>query len=318
MAVAELEGVAARRGTRADGIGYAALAGMILIGSSTATVAKTVVLDVPTGLIPLVRFGGAGLCLLPLALLRRGALARMARQDPWWLLASAAFCVPINQAFFLNGARLTSSSHVGLIYAAVPLVVLALAIALGQERPNRSRLKGVLASVAGVAVIALGSLLHSGPAGAGAAWGDLLEVGAVLAWGSYITVSKPLITRHGAFPALVGTFLLGCLLDLPIALLTMPSWPPLGAIPARAWWCLAYLTLAVGVVALSCQNIAMRRFEASQLASIGNLAPMLTVVWGVLIHGEAVGPTLILGGALTLGGVLWAVSARPAPMPAAA
>ncbi len=133
----------------------------------------------------------------------------------------------------------------------------------------------------------------------------------MLAWGTYLTVSRPLITRHGAFPALVATFLLGSLLQLPITLVTLPAWRPLGEVPMVAWWCLLYLMLAVGVVALSCQNIAMSRFEASQLASIGNLAPMLAVLWGVLIHRETVGPTLILGGALTLGGVLWAASSRP-------
>jgi drug/metabolite transporter (DMT)-like permease len=47
---------------------------------------------------------------------------------------TGAFCVPINQAFFLNGARLAPTTHVGLIYALCPMVVLLLAWASGQER----------------------------------------------------------------------------------------------------------------------------------------------------------------------------------------
>ena len=135
---------------------------------------------------------------------------------------TAAFCVPINQAFFLNGTRLAPTTHVGLIYALCPVVVLLLAWALGQERLVPSRLVGVLTSVSGVLVIGLSNLWHEGEAGGHEAlMGDLLLVAAVASWGAYLTLSKPLIARHGA-PALAATFLIGSLLDLPIALATLP------------------------------------------------------------------------------------------------
>ena len=78
----------------------------------------------------------------------------------------AALCVPINQGFFLNAARLGPNSHVGLFYATCPLVVWILAWLLGQEKLDLRRLWGVLASIAGVAVILLGNLWggHGGSA----------------------------------------------------------------------------------------------------------------------------------------------------------
>lgn len=42
---------------------FGCLALMVLIGSSTAPAAKFAVREIPVGLIPLVRFGVAGLCL---------------------------------------------------------------------------------------------------------------------------------------------------------------------------------------------------------------------------------------------------------------
>ena len=83
----------------------------------------------------------AGLCLLPVVW-RGGALPRMVREDAGRLFLSATLCVPINQMLFLSGARLVPTSHVALIYAACPLVVLLLASALGQERPVPGRLVG--------------------------------------------------------------------------------------------------------------------------------------------------------------------------------
>ena len=53
------------------------------------------------------------------------------------------------------------------------------------------------------------------------------------------------------------------------------------------------------------------------MAAVGNLAPLLTVLWGLLLHGEAVTPMLLLGGALTMGGVVWAAATRRDVAPAA-
>jgi drug/metabolite transporter (DMT)-like permease len=238
-------------------------------------------------------------------------LARLVRQDGWRLAVAAALCVPVNQTFFLNGTRLAPTSHVALIYAACPLVVLLLATALGQERLVMNRLMGVLASVAGVAVIALDGLWRGGAGGRATLQGDLLLVGAVASWGAYLTASKPLIARHGPLTTLVGTFLVGALLHAPVAAVTAPGWTPLSEASPAAWWGLAYLTLIVTVVGLAFQNMAMRRFDASQVATFGNAAPLLTVAWGVWLFGETVSPALAFGGLLTLGGIIWAV--RPSP-----
>jgi drug/metabolite transporter (DMT)-like permease len=287
---------------------------MVLIGSSTATAAKFAVADLPVALLPIVRFGGAGLALLPLVW-GRGALRRLVREDAPALLAAALLCVPINQAFFLNGTRLAPTTHVGLIYATCPLIVLALAVLAGQERLASSRLAGIALSVAGALVIALGAFAQPSGARGGASVlaGDLLLVGAVASWGAYLTINKRLVRRHAAVPVLVATFLLGALLSVPLAGLSLHEWPArLATARPAAWWGLGYLTLIVSVLGLACQNVALRRLDASHVATVGNLAPALTVLWGVWLLGEGVSPSLIAGGALTLAGVAW-VSRAGAP-----
>jgi drug/metabolite transporter (DMT)-like permease len=284
------------------------LALMVLIGSSTAPAARFAVRELPVGLVPLVRFGVAGLFLLPVVGRCGGDIRRLVREDGRRLFAAAFCCVPVNQTFFLNATRLTTTAHVALIYAAVPLVVLLLAAAVGQERLRADRLAGVAASVFGVAVIGLDGLRRGGPAGSTTSAmmrGDLLLVGAVIAWGAYLTFSKPLVTRHGALTTLAGTFLLGTLLELPVTLVTLPGWASLAPASPAAWWGLTYLTLIATVFALAFQNLALRRLDASQVATFGNAAPLLTVLWGVWLFHETVSPALVLGGVLTLGGIFW-------------
>ncbi len=294
---------------------YVCVGLMVLIGSSTAPAAKLAVRELPAGLLPLIRFGLAGLCLLPLVVRQGGwdGLARMAREDGWRLLVAASLCVPVNQAFFLNGAKLAPTSHAALIYASLPLVVLVLASALGQEMFAAGRLVGVILSTVGVFVIGLDSLWLSAGGGHATLRGDLLLVGAVSSWGAYLTASKPLIARHGPLTALAATFLVGTILHVPIALFTLPGWTPLSAASPMAWGGLIYLTLIVTVIGLAFQNLAMMWLDASQVATFNNAAPVLTVAWGAWLFGETATPALVLGGVLTLGGVVWTSRAsRPA------
>lgn len=290
--------------TRRDPGAFVFLALMVLIGSSTATAAKFAVRELPVGLLPLIRFGIASLCLVPI-LATGESWRRMFREDFGRLAVAALLCVPINQTFFLNGARLAPTTHVGLIYAACPLVVLLLATALGQERLVAGRLAGILVTVAGAGAIGIGSLLHQGPESTRQLWGDLLLVGAVASWGGYLTVNKPLVARHGSLTVLAGTFLLGSLLDLPIAALTYPRHTSWSVISPAAWWGVAHLAIVVTVLGLACQNQALRRLDASQVATFGNAAPLLTILWGVWLLGETITVSLIIGGSLILGGILW-------------
>ncbi len=142
---------------RPDPRGCIYLSLMVLLGSTTSPVAMVAVRELPVGILPLLRFGFAGLCLIPF-LSDRGALGRLLREDARRLVLVPTFCVPINQSFFLNAARLGPNSPVGLFYAVCPLVVWILAWVLGHEALDLRRLWGVLASIAGVAVIGLGNL----------------------------------------------------------------------------------------------------------------------------------------------------------------
>ncbi len=292
---------------------------MVVFGSTTAAAARYIVRELPPVWVPVVRFGVAGLFLLPV-IADWSSLARIVRRDWPLLLAAAAMCVPINQGFFLNAARLGPTSHVGLFYATCPLVVLLLAWVMRLEKPDLGRLWGVLASVAGVCIIGIGSVWQGGsPAQETRATmlADLLLIGAVLSWGGYLAVSKPLVMRHGSMPVLTATFLVGALLDLPLALATSPTIPPLSQVTPAAWIALAVLTLIITPVNLACQNMAMRRLDASQVANFSNISPILTVIWGAWLFGEAVTTSLVVGGILTLAGVFWTASSRPQARPEA-
>ncbi len=282
---------------------------MVLFGSTTAPAAKFIVHSLPLSLIPVLRFGLACLCLVPLVGMK-GGIGRLIRQDGWRLVLAAVLCVPLNQGFFLSATKLGLTSHVGLFYATCPLVVLLLAWGFRMERPDFARLTGVLLSVAGIVVIGIGHYLENHSQGGAVArsvvLSDLLLIGAVVSWGGYIAVSKPLVVRHGAMTVLAGTVLVGCVLAAPFAFLELPSLSSLSQVPLSAWLALLFLGLVITPFAWAYQNLALRSFDASQVATFSNASPVLTVVWGMWLFGEVLTPTLVLGGAMTLGGIYWA------------
>jgi drug/metabolite transporter (DMT)-like permease len=288
---------------------------MVLFGSTTAGAARIAVAELPVTLVPVARFGLAALCLLPWVL-GRGVLFRMFREDLLLVLVTAALCVPINQGFFLMAARLGPTSHVGIFYATCPIVVLLLAWVMRLERPDRSRLWGVLASVAGIVVIGVGNFWSGGSSTSAevraVVLADLLLIGAVISWGGYIAASKPLVERHGAMPALAATFLVGCLLSLPVAIITWPGTAQFSKVSSGAWVALVILGLFITPLGWAFQNLSLRRFDASQVATFSNGSPILTIVWGVWLFDELLTMALLAGGALTLGGMYWAGQAQRA------
>jgi drug/metabolite transporter (DMT)-like permease len=288
--------------------GFVYLVLMVLLGSTTAAAARLAVRELPIALLPVVRFGVAGLCILPM-IRDRGSVWKLVRDDWPGLLLAAALCVPVNQGFFLTAARLGPTSHVGIFYATAPLVVLLGAWVLRSEPPDLGRLWGVLASVAGILVIGIGNLWGGSggsPSEARAVMAaDALLVGAVISWGLYILASKPLVVRHGALPVLAGTFLVGSLLNTPIAVWSLSAWPAIDRVSTTAWLALAFLALFVTPLGQACQNLALCRLDASQVATFSNASPVLTIVWGIWLFGEALTPALVVGGILTFCGISW-------------
>jgi drug/metabolite transporter (DMT)-like permease len=100
-------------------------------------------------------------------------------------------------------------------------------------------------------------------------------------------------------------------MQVPVAALTVPSWgPQIRNATIGAWVSLAVLAGVMTPINLALQNLALRRLDASAVATFSNVAPALTVVWGVWFFDETLSPALLLGGALTLLGVFW--TSRPA------
>lgn len=243
---------------------------------------------------------GAAL-LLPIALRRR----QLAVLRPHWRwLAVFALVEIVAPWLLLSDAelRLTSSLS-GLLVASVPIIVAVLArLTGGTDRLSVIRWTGLLAGLAGVALLA----------GHGASGGDARSVGEVLLV-ALCYATGPLIASRklGDLPPLGMTtacLAFAAVVYAPLAALTWPD-----TIPA------ASVLAAIIALAVVCTAVAFLVFFAlitevgpARASVITYINPAVAVTLGVLVLGEHLTAAMLAAFVLILGGsVLATRPARP-------
>lgn len=246
------------------------------------------------------RFGVAGLLLLPLAWRHRGALT------------------PVQIAVLMCGAGAPYMliSVIGLAYApaahgavlqpgTIPLFSALLATLWLGEPFGRRRVAGLGLSALGVAMVGAGGLAVAAP---GAWKGHLLFLLGGFCWALYTVAARAWRVDPWAATALVSVW--SAILYLPVYLLVFES--GLAAAPPTALLFHGlYQGVLTGIVALAAWSTAVGLAGAGRVAALTALVPCLGAVLAVPILDERLGPVEIVGLAIVSLGLFLAVI-RPA------
>ncbi len=246
-----------------------------------------------------------------------GRFFRSARTIPPrdWLaiLALGAIGHFIYQLGFIGGLALTTVANSSLIIGCSPVVVTALAVAVGQERVSKKYWLGAVLSLVGIYLVV--------GAGAGVSRdslvGDLVTLGAVCCWAVYVIWSRALMQRHSPLAVTGYTMAAGTLMYLPFG---YPSLATLdwGRVSAGAWTALAASAVFALFVAYYIWHTSIQRVGNIRTAMYSNLTPILALTTAVLFLGDHVGPREAAGAVAILIGVAVArlTSTEPASLPA--
>ncbi len=244
-----------------------------------------------------------GVPVLTAIALRDRSVVRVSRRD-LGLIALATLCGPIGyQVFFVLGLDRTTSTNAALLVATMPAWTAVISIAVGLVMVSRRLMIGIAITLAGVALVVLGR----GGASFSLSEGDLLGSGLVLlatiisAIGNIL--KKPLLDRLGGMRITLWTF---WLTTLALSLLAAPGLLTLSAddLPVRSWPNVLYSGLLAGVGGFTVMNIGLRELGPTRAASYHNFTPIVAGLAGVLVLGDPVGLGLLVGGPLTLAGVI--------------
>jgi drug/metabolite transporter (DMT)-like permease len=203
-----------------------------------------------------------------------------------------------------------ASGTASILISLVPAATAAWSAIWLRERLPARTLVGLGVALLGVVLVVLasGRQVRFEPMAA-------LVLISVLASAIYFVGLKPLFARHGTLGVTAFGFFAGTLGTLPFGLqlphaVAVAPWP---AIAALLW-----LGIAPTFIGYIAWNVAIHRSSASQVSSFIYFSPPIAVLIGWVWLGERPGPLTLVGGVVTVAGVVLANARRRAPVPAPA
>ena len=265
---------------------------------------------VPPNALALGRWFFVALMLLPFVWTRlvrhRHALGREWRD----LLLLGAIGMWICGAWVYIGARSVPALNIGLIYAASPILVVALGRLLYGERLTTGRIAGIVLCLAGVAaVFAKGRIENL--LSVQFTEGDLWIAAASACWGLYSVLLKARPSTLDPLTRLCAISFAGSLVLLPFTLAEALLWQAPDLADWRTW--LAWIVLAIipGVGAYGAFAYCVRELGPSITSVSMYLGPLYVGILAWLILGETPQWYHLMGTLLVLPGLFLATRSAP-------
>jgi drug/metabolite transporter (DMT)-like permease len=246
------------------------------------------------------RYVLAVLVLLAYVYWREGGLPRLSRAQWLGVTLLGATGVAAYNLCFMFGLERVSASRGSLIVALNPaMTMIGGALFLG-EPLTRVRVLGIVLALTGVAIV----LGHGNPLGlfeGHAGIGELAMFGCVLAWSSYTLLGKRILAGMSPLVATTYASLTGAALLFLATLvsgdLALPPASP------QVWLALCFLGAFGTAVAFVWFYDGVRAIGPARTAIFINLVPVFAVGLGVLLLGEPLEASMLVGGAIVVAGV---------------
>lgn len=272
-------------------IAFAAGSTLVLWASGFAG-NRAALANLSPGELSLYRYGVASLVLAAIALVRPPVAPRLG--DLWRLGLTGALGIGIYNLALASGQRTVSAGSASFIVNTAPIFSALLAWPFLGERPSPWGWAGLLISLAGVALIALGE-------GSGTfSWGALEVFIAALAWALYHLVQKPLLPRYGALGVVSYAIWSGTLMFLPFIPDLVAKLP---ALPSHTHAVAVYLGVLPGALAFVLWSFVLTHLPVTRAIALLYLIPVLALAIAWLALGEQPGVLAIIGGVVAIAGV---------------
>jgi drug/metabolite transporter (DMT)-like permease len=231
-------------------------------------------------------------------------------------LAAMGFVgVAFHQLLQAHALTLTSAVNTGWLIGLTPLWSALLSAFVLKERFGAAKIAGLLVGFTGAVLVVTRGELGTALLALPATRGDLLVLASTVNWALYTVLGHSTIRRLGPTRATAGAMLLGWLMLAP-PFAARGGWNDYARLTPGAWLAVVFLGVACSGLGYLFWYGALERVEASRVAALLYLEPLVTLAAAVALLGESVRVTTLVGGLMVAGGVILVQSARTAVPPA--
>ncbi|MDQ8020898.1 MAG: DMT family transporter [Moraxellaceae bacterium] len=281
---------------------YVRLVLTALFWGGTWVAARIVVQEVPPFGAAFYRFLIATVAMVWIVRRHEGPLPRLTKHE--WITVGLMGLTGIfaYNYFFLHGLQTISAGRGALVIALNPSLIALVAWMFMGDRMSPVKALGIVLALGGcLLVIANGrpAALFDGGVGTG----EALIFGCVVCWMLYTFIGRratsslsPLVAN--LYACVIGGAMLG------VAALMEGSLSHLPAYSLKAWLAILYLGLLGTAVSFSWFTEGVQRIGPTKASAFTTLVPVFGVLLGALILHERLGAGVLLGGAITILGVV--------------
>jgi drug/metabolite transporter (DMT)-like permease len=254
--------------------------------------------------IPLIftRFALGTAVLILILKLRRESL--IPPRDTWPMLAVMGFVgIFFHQMIQVHGLTLTTAVRTGWLIGLTPIWSAVLAALFLGEGFGPRKVFGLFLGMAGAILVVTRGQLSSQVLALPATRGDLLILASTVNWAIYTILGRRILMRLGSARAITAAMFIGWAMLIPF-FVAAAGWQEYRDLSSTS--VIAILFLGVGCSGLGYLfwYAALERIDASQVAAFLYLEPLVTLLSAVVLLGESVAVSTIVGGVLVLLGVL--------------
>jgi drug/metabolite transporter (DMT)-like permease len=281
---------------------YVRLVAVPAIWGGTFVAGKLVVAVLSPMMGSFARYVIACVALLVAAFALEGGLPKLSRRQWIGTFVLGLLGVFAYNLFFMASLEHLPGSRAALIIALNPVITIAISALVLKEHLSARRWLGVAVALFGVwIVVTRGDFASIASAGIGA--GELFMFAAVTSWALYTIIGRrvlagltPLAATN--YAALWGTLLLACVAAPEFPELTMSQfdWRMISA--------LLYLGVCGTALAFVWYYTSVKKFGPAVTSVFNNLVPVFGVAISVLVLGEHLLVSMLIGGAIAIVGVM--------------
>ena len=281
-----------------------AFAAVYLIWGSTYLTIRIAIETIPPMLMSATRFLIAGLILFAVTY-RPGARHEHLTRRQWRDALIIGGCLLLGGNGIVSwGEQYVGSGYMALIVGSVPLWMALLAPAFGGRRVTALAGVGVAVGLAGV-----GLLVH--PSGASIHWQSIAVLGSPLLWSIGSLYAQRAAMPRNALTATAMEMICGGLLMGIVGLAAGEAGRVhVASISGASWIAFVYLIAFGSLIGYTCYIWLLGHVSSTAVSTYAYVNPLVAVVLGAIVLGEAITPVTLGAGAMIIFAVALILSSR--------